>query len=136
ASLSGGKGVVVMVNSERYDIIPEIVRSVANAYDWEGYNQIPLKSLSDSERNLDAYVGRYQHFEKPERFVEIKKVGNHLEAAEKGVWSAEMIQADVTFFYLDNINPTTSITFEGTGGVIRSFTAEQGETKSIWNKVK
>nr|MBX2845241.1 beta-lactamase family protein [Saprospiraceae bacterium] len=47
ASLSGGKGVVVMVNSERYDIIPEIVRSVANAYDWEGYNQIPLKSLSD-----------------------------------------------------------------------------------------
>ena len=33
-SIEGGKGVVIMVNSENYDIIPEIMRSVAKIYGW------------------------------------------------------------------------------------------------------
>lgn len=36
-SMEGGKGVVIMVNSENFDIIPEIVRSVSRVYDWKGF---------------------------------------------------------------------------------------------------
>jgi CubicO group peptidase (beta-lactamase class C family) len=36
--IDGGEGVVVMVNSDNGDIIPEIVNSVATVYHWKGFN--------------------------------------------------------------------------------------------------
>jgi len=33
-SLEGGNGIVIMINSENFDIIPEIVRSVVKVYEW------------------------------------------------------------------------------------------------------
>ena len=34
ASKENGRGVIVMINSEKFDIIPEVIRSVLSVYGW------------------------------------------------------------------------------------------------------
>ena len=33
-SIKGGNGIVIMTNSESFDIIPEIIRSIFKVYHW------------------------------------------------------------------------------------------------------
>jgi CubicO group peptidase (beta-lactamase class C family) len=59
-SLDGGNGVIVFVNSDDGDIILELLASVANVYDWKGFDKpqnINTIQLSDSV--AAKYVGSY-----------------------------------------------------------------------------
>jgi CubicO group peptidase (beta-lactamase class C family) len=59
-SLQGGNGVVVMVNSDRFDIIPEISNSVATVYGWKGfYTPVYKKIFTIARDSLQAYMGKY-----------------------------------------------------------------------------
>ncbi len=61
ASANRGYGVVIMTNSDAgHKIMPEIVRSVAAAYFWEGYQIDPITPAKLSADDLARYAGRYR----------------------------------------------------------------------------
>jgi len=57
-SLSGGRGVVVMTNSNNSGIVREIINSVATVYNWEGFYR-PVIKEPVMPTALDRYVGKY-----------------------------------------------------------------------------
>lgn len=60
-SLTGGNGVVIMVNSQNGAILDEIANSVASVYNWKGFYQPMLKqTVAVPEAVLDDYVGVYE----------------------------------------------------------------------------
>jgi tetratricopeptide (TPR) repeat protein len=58
-----GYGVAVMINSNHPDFISELVRSVAQAYNWDGFLPPLYQAQSLSESDLEAVVGRYLYSE-------------------------------------------------------------------------
>jgi len=59
-SLKGGNGVVVMVNSDRFDIINEVINSVAKVYDFKGlYNSTVKTMVKVPDLVMQSYVGKY-----------------------------------------------------------------------------
>jgi CubicO group peptidase (beta-lactamase class C family) len=61
ANREKGYGAVVMTNADGGDeIIPEIVRAIAAAYGWEGYQNEPLEAAKLDAAALSARAGRYQ----------------------------------------------------------------------------
>jgi CubicO group peptidase (beta-lactamase class C family) len=62
ASLEGGNGVVVMVNSDNGSILQEVVNSVATAYTWKGFYEPEVKTaFSLQPAQLKAYEGRFKY---------------------------------------------------------------------------
>ena len=56
-----GYGAAVMTNAEGGDqIIPEVVRAIAAAYQWEGYASEPIEPAKLDAAALAARAGRYQ----------------------------------------------------------------------------
>jgi CubicO group peptidase (beta-lactamase class C family) len=56
-----GYGAVIMTNAEEGDeILPEIVRSIAAAYQWEGYSNEPVEPAKLDAAALASRAGRYQ----------------------------------------------------------------------------
>jgi hypothetical protein len=59
-SLEGGNGVVVMVNSDNGNIIPEIINSVATVYNWTGFiTQVSKQIVPVHADTLSKYTGTY-----------------------------------------------------------------------------
>ena len=59
-SMEGGKGLVVMTNSEAYHIIGEIINSITKTYEWENfYNNTPRKMIELEESELQPLLGTY-----------------------------------------------------------------------------
>jgi CubicO group peptidase (beta-lactamase class C family) len=71
-----GYGVAIMVNSDNGQIIDEIMRSVAQEYQWEDYLPQPIETLSMDAAKLDTYAGRF--LVNPDRVLTINREGNKL----------------------------------------------------------
>jgi len=56
---SGGNGAVVMINGSNFDIINEIIYSIAREYRWDDYLPQPHDTVHLSEREESAIVGKY-----------------------------------------------------------------------------
>jgi CubicO group peptidase (beta-lactamase class C family) len=54
-----GYGAAVMINSDSFALMPEILRAVAREYGWEGYPP-PVKPVAVPAETLGAYAGRYR----------------------------------------------------------------------------
>ena len=60
-SLEGGNGVVIMVNGEDFEIIAEVLNSVAQVYGWKDFYKPQFKKLTSvPEDVLRQYAGDYQ----------------------------------------------------------------------------
>lgn len=60
-SFNGGKGVVVLANSDMTDFIAEVINSVATVYGWKNfYDYIPKKIKTVSPDILKKYAGDYK----------------------------------------------------------------------------
>ena len=82
-SFTSGKGVVVIVNSDNGGIIPEIVNSVAVAYDWKSFYQPQRKkTFVIPYTSLQKYVGQY-YCKKLKRNIIIQKKGAGLEMRQE-----------------------------------------------------
>ncbi len=60
-SLEGGYGVVVFLNKEDQKILPEVINSVAKAYNWKNFSYEPIrkKSISIDSKTFKKYEGIY-----------------------------------------------------------------------------
>ena len=75
-----GKGAVVMTNSDNGNFVTmEIVRSISNVYEWADF--LPIEKQVNHQVSPDVYsryVGKYQHPDYPDFFVQIEKEGSQL----------------------------------------------------------
>jgi hypothetical protein len=56
-----GEGVAIMINSENWAIIDEILNSVATVYGWKDFYLPETKTVVDvSEEQVMKYIGKYQ----------------------------------------------------------------------------
>lgn len=56
-----GEGVVIMINSESWNIIEEILNSVATVYNWKDFYLPEIKKTIDIPASeLNKYIGKYQ----------------------------------------------------------------------------
>ena len=59
-SMSGGNGVVIMINGEDFGVISELLHSVAQVYDWKGFYKPEFRKLVTVPADtLQLYVGNY-----------------------------------------------------------------------------
>lgn len=66
-----GYGAVVMVNSDNGQIMPEVLRSIAKAYNWDEFLPPVNEILSLEASKLDEYAGRFQI--NPDRILTIAR---------------------------------------------------------------
>jgi len=60
-SLEGGNGVVIMINGEDFQVISEVLNSVAQVYEWKDFYKPQFKKLAAvPEDVLQQYVGNYK----------------------------------------------------------------------------
>jgi CubicO group peptidase (beta-lactamase class C family) len=98
-SLENGNGVVVMVNSDNGDIIPEIVNSVAKVYGFKGlYHTIVKKTTAVADTVLEKYVGRYELT--PKNTLTITREGSHLYGQPTGEQRLELFPESQNKFFL------------------------------------
>ena len=132
-SSTTGQGLVVMINGEDSRIINEIKESVAQAYQWPGFEPKEKADISFSDTDVQAYSGTYQ-FKK--RQVTIRYEKEAFSISEKGKWSGKLIPLSRTSFVVEGINPETTIEFEtNEDGVVTEIKATQGATIT-WSKVE
>lgn len=100
-----GYGAAVMINSDSFDLMPEILRAVAREYHWDNYMPTPYKPVAVAAATLDGYAGRYKVDE--DTVVTVKNEGGRL-AAETAFGSrlalvpiseTEFVQRDSTAKY-------------------------------------
>jgi len=60
-SLSGGYGVAVFQNTDKFQILPEVVNSVAKAYNWKNFYKAPVRktAIHVSDDVIKTYEGIY-----------------------------------------------------------------------------
>ncbi|PMD90333.1 hypothetical protein BWI97_22840 [Siphonobacter sp. BAB-5405] len=77
-SLTGGNGVIVMMNNDNgaNELAKEIRRAVAAVYNWKDFLPRPLVRQVLPDSLLNAYVGRYQRG--ADEVVQIRREGNLL----------------------------------------------------------
>jgi len=95
-----GYGAVVMVNSDNGQVMPEVIRSIAKAYNWDEYLPPLSEIISLEASKLDEYAGRFQI--NPDRILTIAREEGKLIARPTADNSFELLPvAENTFIRRD-----------------------------------
>jgi tetratricopeptide (TPR) repeat protein len=95
-----GYGAVVMVNSDNGQIMPEVIRSISKAYNWDEYLPPLSEIISLEASKLDEYAGRFQI--NPDRILTIAREEGKLIARPTADNSFELLPvAENTFIRRD-----------------------------------
>jgi len=119
-----GKGAVVMLNSNQgYPLIEEIMRAIAEEYDWPiENNERQAVELDD----LNAYVGHYKSEQSQSFAIQVSSGRLYLQYGSQNPIQFEA--SSVTNFFCSVLN--TEIDFErNTDGFVSALTLKQGEQK-------
>lgn len=100
ASLTGGDGVVVMVNSDQDAILRDVINSVAQAYNWKDfYKPQKRKAINVPDDTLQRYVGNYSF---NQINISVFKKGNNLFLSRIGGAPMQLFfTSDTDFFVME-----------------------------------
>src|SRR5688500_6182564 len=124
-SIDGGNGVVIMINGDKYSIIPEVLNSVARVYGWKDFYKPVFKSVYyPSKDTLAKYVGNYLLFKDT---ISISFCGETLCARQNGdpASGLKMVFSNSTEFSIAEI-PNASIRMLFKEEKVTSFELNQG----------
>ncbi len=107
-SMEGGKGVVIMVNSENFDIVGEVLNSVARAYNWKGmYYPGIIEPAQLSSENIAPLLGEYAYssgrtasiIQKENKYFYVNTAGKELELIPESnrVFLLKLVAAKIEF---------------------------------------
>ena len=126
-SLEGGNGVVIMINGDKYSIIPEVLNSVARVYGWKDFYKPVFKSVYYPPKDtLSKYTGNYLLFKDT---ISINFCGETLCVRQNGQPASgfKLIFTSSTEFSIPEI-PNASIRMLFKEGKVSSFELTQGGT--------
>ncbi|OFY39093.1 MAG: hypothetical protein A2X18_09375 [Bacteroidetes bacterium GWF2_40_14] len=93
-----GKGVVIMANSDSWDIFQEIVYSVASVYNWKDYAPVKKNVITVPDTSLYSFVGSYTR--KGQQLTITKTNGNLFLHFGDMVWKMHFT-SDTEFFVFE-----------------------------------
>ncbi len=125
-SMENGKGVVVMVNSDNGNIIPEIINSVALAYGWKGYYtpMVRTQVTTPAVELLDSYTGQYQL--SPQFILDITREGNQLKLQATGQDQYDIFPEAVNKFFLKVVDARITFVAAGAGAITKAILSQGG----------
>lgn len=126
-SFDGGNGVVVMVNSDNGEIIPEIVNSVAKVYGFKGlYRSKVVKpiSIALTEKDLQSYTGKYQLA--PDFILAITREGDKLYGKVPGKNKLILFPETESKFYINLEDIEIEFIKDDKGEVVKAMVYENG----------
>lgn len=91
-----GYGAVVMVNSDNGQIMDEIIRGIARAYNWDEYLPEPKEIVSVDPAKLDDYIGRFKV--NPDRVLKVTREGGKLYGEPTEAPKLELFPLSETLF--------------------------------------
>ena len=113
ASVNQGHGAIVMINAEKFELINEIMRSIAKAYNWGVFQpQVVAQVDAPSDDVLKGFSGTYRSVDFTDRTVEISFEKGQLYIEQKKRWKSKLIPKDANTFLTADINPAVTIEFE------------------------
>jgi CubicO group peptidase (beta-lactamase class C family) len=129
-SLEDGNGVVVMVNSDNGDIIPEIVNSVAKVYNFKGlYHSKAVKALVFTDDLLQTYTGKYEL--RPDLILSIIKKGNQLYSQISGQRQYTMFPLAENKFSLNLEDVQIEFIKDDKGQVVKAVVYQNGPHEAV-----
>jgi CubicO group peptidase (beta-lactamase class C family) len=96
-SLEDGNGIVIFLNTDNFKIIPEIVNSVAKAYNWKNYYREPQRktSINVPDNIIQSYEGVYLF---DDQFAIIGKSNNEFHFFTSGTKAKMYFTSNSSFF--------------------------------------
>lgn len=136
-SFEKGNGVVVMINSDNFSIINDVVNSVARTYQWENFYKPEMKTVISKEGKkltLPKYVGNYNL---EGDTITLRMCGDDLCGLENGDEKAIMklqFTSDTEAALPDM--PGATIKMVVVDGKVTGFDFKQGPTKLFAKKME
>jgi CubicO group peptidase (beta-lactamase class C family) len=125
-SLENGNGVVVMVNSDNGNIIPELVNSVSKAYGFKGLlHSMVRKTVPVPDSVLQSYTGKYALT--PTFIITITKEGGQLFARATGQSKFDIYPETITRFFTKNFPGDLEFQRDRTGKVNSAILYQNGQ---------
>jgi len=126
-----GKGVVVMINSSNdYELMYEVIRSVAAEYNWPDRFTREIKRYDIKDETLNAYEGKYV-FDKTGELI-IRKNGNRLSLEMQSQAPVSLFAESEDRFSSEQLN--IKVTFNKSDAKVESLEIEQDGANSITAK--
>lgn len=127
-----GKGVVVMINSSNdYELMYEVIRSIALEYNWPDRFMRENIKHNISDNLLNTYTGKYIFDGNCE--ILIKKAGGKLSLKMQSQPPVYLIAESDDNFYCEQLN--IKVTFTKTNNIINSLEIQQDGANSIIAKI-
>lgn len=124
-SLEGGNGIIVMVNSDNGNIIPEIANSVAKVYGFKGLYHSKLKKLvTVPDSVLEKYTGTYEL--EPKHNLNIIREGNHLYGQPDGDRKLELYAESENKFFLKEMPIEIEFVKDSSGAISKCIIYQNG----------
>ena len=132
-SLEGGNGLVIMVNSDNGQIMPEIENAIARVYGFKGLYQSKLvTTTSVADSVLQTYTGEYELV--PGFSIAVTREGGHLFGQGTGQPKFELYPETQTKFFLKVVDAKMEFIKDDKGQVIKAILYQNGEHEA--KKVK
>ena len=107
-SLEGGNGLVIMVNSDNGQIIPEIENAIANVYGFKGlYRTKLLTTTTVADSVLQSYTGEYELA--PDFSITVTREGSHLFGQGTGQPKFELYPETQTKFFSESCRSQSGV---------------------------
>ena len=124
-----GNGVVVMINSQHFGIIPEVIGSVARVYGFKGLGNTTFKKhVNVRDSLLKTYCGDYQLA--PNVKVHISDEGGILYAHPDGQPKSRLYAETVNEFWISELANPVELEFTG-GNLVLHQNGKQMIAKRI-----
>jgi CubicO group peptidase (beta-lactamase class C family) len=134
-SFKDGNGVVVMINGSNFNILNEVVNSVARVYNWKDFYKPTLKKVyTPSKDTLLSYVGNYLIATDT---ISLQMCGDNLCIRQNGEPAAglKVIFSNGTSFTVAEV-ANASFTMQFKEGKVSSFELVQGGQKLVVMKLE
>ena len=125
-SLEGGNGVVIMINGDNFEIINELLNSVAIVYDWKGfYTPRFKKTVTPPKDSLQQYIGKYLMMKDT---LTILSCGENLCLQQNGEPKSgyQMYFTGISIFSISEVPNATLTVLRNTAGKVEALELKQG----------
>lgn len=124
-----GDGFVVMTNGDQGDeLIVEIRRTVAEAYDWKFFKSEPKVIAADMPERWQTYTGTYELF--ADCHLKVQLSGDHLQLEMTGQPPLKLTPLSETEFALHTLNARVIFQAQEDGGVNSLILKQDGKEKT------
>ncbi len=135
-SMQDGNGVVIMINGENFEVIRELLNSVAKVYDWKGFFEPTFKKVVVLPKDsLQQYIGSYKLMNDT---LSISFCGEELCIQQNGqpIVGYKTIFTDKNSFSIAEVPDAIFSPVRNDAGKITGLQLKQGGRTSQWPRLE